>query len=338
MAGSFGMRQITNKERDGIESGINRQLNSMGANGSNTNAGEMFSQGVRDLVENEKQYFNDVFENLFAKYGDQKVFSIRGVKNEAQKLIAQAERNPIIKNQTAYRDAKAIANTDDFLTWGDWSRLRTTLGGLTQDTMATGKASTGAYKKMYSNLEGDLQSSVVHLGDDNLLKNYNKAVYDYKQFKLGLDGTDTGARFMNSVVRNKVNPESIGHAVNNSTLKANSALEAGGFDSATGIPTAKKVSATDTLMSSQRTNDEGISLAKFLKYSDKEGFRKIANAKDMNPRSLEMYDDVSPNRLGSAKKNTGNDMLIIDDLRDIASAIEKKIVTRILLRLLSLTR
>ncbi len=331
-AAGFGLRQTVNTEREGAEGAITGAFNKMGANGSNTNAGEGFAQATRGLVQDEKQYFSDAFGKMFAKYGDSKVFSIRGVKQEAQKLVSQAERNPIIKNTTAYRDAKALTDTDDLLTWEDWSKLRTHLGGLTQDSMVTGKASTGAYKQMYAQLEDDLRSTVINTGDSGMLSQYNRLIDEYSKYKNIYDGTSAGSRFTKSIVQNKHNPESIGHSINNSTLKAKGALDAGGFDRKTGIPSAKSVSATDALLGSKSPDGKGISMAKFIKNTDKDGFQAVAESPNFGYTidssdlfKLHLTDNVVPSRKGTPIKGTkGADSLIMSDLRQIAGAIATK--------------
>ena len=331
-AGGLGLRQAVNAEKEGIDNAIYKGFGDMGANGSNTNAGEAFAQGTKEVMDNEKQYFNDAFSKLFARYGDDPIFSIKGVKAEANKLIDQAERNPIIKNTTAYRDAKALADTDSYLTWNDWSKLRTHLGSLTQDAMATGKASTGAYKQIYAQLENDLKSTVHNIGDGATLNQYKKLIDEYKTFKKDFDGQGSGARFINSIVRGKQAPEAIGHSINNSTLKAKGALAAGGFDRKTGIPSAKRVSSTDALLASRSPGGEGISMPKFIKATEKEGFKKVAEAPNLMLKiktsdlpKIHLLDDVTPTRKGAEISGTaGKDAMVMEDLRKVANAIAGK--------------
>ena len=329
-AAGLGLRQAVNSEKTGVDNAIVGQFDKMGANGSNVGAGEVFAQGTKSLVEREKQYFTDTFNKLFAAYGDQQIFSIKTVKSQAKTLVDQAERNPIIKNTTAYRDAKALSNTDDYLKWADWQQLRTQLGGLTQDSMLTGKASSGTYKQLYSGLADDLKTSVYSMENLGMLHKYNNAIDEYKVFKQGLDGKSSGAGFMKSVMNDRIAPETIGHNINGSTLKATSALDVGGWDKASGIPMAKKASATDTLLSSMNRTGDGISMPNFLKATDKEGFKTAAAAATRTdrdgavPRWL-LQDEVIPNRSSMEKLGTkGADNIVIDDLREIAKAVKAK--------------
>jgi hypothetical protein len=187
---------------------------------------------------------------------------------------------------------------------------------------------------MYSKLEGDLASSVNRLGDSDTLKDYVRLIDEYKNFKQGFDGQGSGARFINSLVRGRIGPEAIGHMLNNSTLKTRAALNAGGVDAATGIPMAKKVSATDTLLSSKAPNSDELSLNKFLKYSDREGFKKMAETPNYEPQTtgselgdiLQGFDSdiVSKRAMQNNKVPNSNNNVEIDELRNITKELIKK--------------
>lgn len=336
MAGGLGMTQTLNREKDTIDRAIYTELEKMGANVSNINAGETFAKTTQEMVDREKEHFSKEFGKLFASYGDAPVFSIRGVKGEAQKLVEMAKRNPIIKNTTAYRDALALTKTADDLSWKDWQALRTQLGALTQDKMVTGSASTASYKNLYSKLEEDLRISAERTGDRELYKQYKTLVDQYKGFKFQYDDKGSGSRFIKTLLDDKVNPEAIGHLMNNSSLRARSALGAGGVDMLFregvqgGIPNAKKVSATDVLMSSKAKDGDGIWLPNFVKYTDREGFREIAKADNRaraqyNPKDalLGHYQIEVPTRLTDPIKGTSN-IKSIDDLRTLANAVIAK--------------
>jgi len=320
------MRQALNTEKQTTDNAITSTLENMGANGSNVIAGENLRASTQSVIESEKQYFYDSFSQLFARYGDSPIFSIRGVKAEAQKLVTQAETIPLIKNSAAYRDSKAILESADDLSWSDWSKLRTHLGGLTQDATVSGKASTGAYKNMYSKLEGDLVASVGRTGDTDTLKQYKTIIDEYKQFKQDFEGKGSGAQFIRSLVEDRVRPEAVGSMINNSSLKAKGALSAGGVDVSSGIPIAKKASATDVLQSSMSKLEDGLHLPAFLKYSDRDGFKTIAEAPNRQVRRNTItdggVDDIVPTR-GTVPRST-NDAEYISDLQTLTKAIVKK--------------
>ena len=329
----MGMNQSIHTEKQGIDGAIMKQLEDMGANGSNVNAGEGLSSAINANQASDALYFQKKFGGMFAGYGDQPLFSVRGLKAEAQAIVNRAERNPIIKNSAAYRDAKAIAATDEKLSWADWQTLRTHLGGLASDKMVTSNASTGQYKNLYSKLAQDLDDSVNALGVPNLKKQYDSVIDEYKTFKSGLGKSgdnDFGSNFVNKVAQRNINPESIGGLINNSSLRADAALATGGVDKATGLPVAKKTSATDILLSSKAKNDDGLWLPSFLKYTDKEGFKRVANAPKMQRDATKaLFDNTNSDVMSSRVSkpvdgNTVSDLTTINELRDIAIAINDK--------------
>ncbi len=342
----LGMRQSIDAERGGINTAIGNQFEKMGANGSNVAMGETMTQSLKSVAQQENQYFKNKFGRLFASLGDNPYFSTRGVKQEAMQLVEQADRVPSLKRDSAFLDAKEILKVPDDLSWNDWQAFRSNIGAKANDTMLTSKASKGFYKNLYSKTAQDLDSSVTNAPiPQSMVSDYFKTIGEYKTFKdsFGRSGNnDTGSNFINSVANNNVNPEAVGSMMNRSSLRAKSGLNTAGVDVATGVPIAKQVSATDALLASKARNGEDISLSAFLKQTgpSKEGFRTLAQEPNRvfgagsttgAPKTLQNQtimkhqgQDVIPTRLTETAGNAMQDLVKIDELRDIATAIAKK--------------
>jgi len=317
-AGALGMTKTLNAERETAGDAAVRTLERIGGNASPTVAGDEIIRGIQSSMEQEKSFFHNKFKDMFARYGDDKVFSIKGVKDEAKRFVEQAEQVPLLKGSQAYTDAKKILDTDDKLSWNDWSKFRSTLGSMTQDATVSGKASTGVYKNLYSKLEDDLKGSVYALGDDATLKQYNDLIGEYKSFKETFDGK--GSRYIQSLARGTGTPEGIGRSAINSVSRARQLFNAAGVDTNTGIPLSKKAAATDVLSSMRRGDD--VSLRDFVKYTNREGFKEVAKQPNFNVST--QLDDISPTRQLFGREKITDDFANVQGMQDIARAINRK--------------
>jgi len=335
---NFGAGPIVARENDTMERAIFDQFERMGANGSNLAMGEVFSQSAKSLLDAKKDLFRQRFGSLFASYGDTPLFRTSSLKSAAEEYLKQAERVPTLKGTTAWKDAKKISQLPDEMAWKDWQAVRTQIGGKAEDKMLTSKADKGFYKDLYGRLMEDLDESVRAIGNEKLANEYRQTVEDYKQFKdlYGRSGTnDVGSSFIQRTINRDVAPESIGPLMNRSTIRSERALDAGGIDS-DGIPLAKKVSATAALLGSKaKGKDSSIWLGSFLKETgdQREGFRRLAAQPQYSFKSavgkrgelLRPDAETLPREMMEPVPGTsGTDLGRIDDLRGIASDIQKK--------------